>query len=262
MGYRREVAQDGRRDQQRAPAVLPAERGEPVGAGRAVRGAPTFDFERDTASNYDGGRPPFEGRYKDICATRDHDFHGRYTVARQQWQDAALESARRRADVGPAARGFARPHTPSPSATDPLIIFLSRGAAAAGRREARTARGAAAPPRAGAQVVRRSSCSSAVAGLHGGMSARATLGWMSEQGIFPLEDIVHIDLDHFKSVLLEGTPRRVRQPAQRPGHRGQPLPQEAATCRRDAPEPLSSLLRLSRSLARLSPTLSRSLLTL
>lgn len=108
-----------------------------------------FDYERDTASNYDGGPgTPFLGAYKDIRATRDHSYHGRYTEARQRWQDAALDSVVQRTEPQ----------------LQPWLVFTCGGM---------------------------------------GVGKGYALGWLSQQGIFPLEDIVHIDPDHFKSVLPE-----------------------------------------------------------
>ena len=53
----------------------------------------TFDLDRDTAANYDGGEgTPFLGPYKEVRASRDHSYHGHYTEARQKWQDGALET--------------------------------------------------------------------------------------------------------------------------------------------------------------------------
>jgi hypothetical protein len=109
----------------------------------------SLDLERDTAANYDGGPgTPFLGPYRDIRATRDHDYHGRYTERRQRWQDCVLETVVQRTEPQPA----------------PWLIFTCGGM---------------------------------------GVGKGYALGWLSEQGIFPLEDIVHIDPDHFKNVMPE-----------------------------------------------------------
>ena len=100
-------------------------------------------------ADYDcGPGTPFLGPYAETRATRDHAYHGRYTVARQRWQDGALEGVVQRSEPQPA----------------PWLVFTCGGM---------------------------------------GVGKGYALGWMSEQGIFPLEDIVHIDPDHFKSVLPE-----------------------------------------------------------
>ena len=108
-----------------------------------------LDYDKDTASNYDGGPgTPFLGPYKDTRATRDHAYHGRYTEARQKWQDGALEMIVQRSEPQP----------------QPWLVFTCGGM---------------------------------------GVGKGYALGWLSEQGIFPLEDIVHIDPDYFKSQLPE-----------------------------------------------------------
>ena len=69
-------------------------------------------------------------------------------MARQKWQDGALESVVQRTEPQPK----------------PWLVFTCGGM---------------------------------------GVGKGYALGWLSEQGIFPLEDIVHIDPDFFKSVLPE-----------------------------------------------------------
>ena len=109
----------------------------------------TLDLDKDTAANYDGGPgTPFQGPYKEVRASRDHDYHGRYTPARQKWQDGAIETIVQRTEPQP----------------QPWLVFTCGGM---------------------------------------GVGKGYALGWLSEQGIFPLEHIVHIDPDYFKSQLPE-----------------------------------------------------------
>ena len=108
-----------------------------------------FNHDEDTATNYNGGpEAPFEGPYANIRATRDHAYHGRYTPARQRWQDRVLETIVQRTESQPA----------------PWLVFTCGGM---------------------------------------GVGKGYALGWLSEQAIFPLEGIVHVDPDHFKSIMPE-----------------------------------------------------------
>lgn len=107
-----------------------------------------IDLGRSTQENYTGAGEQNVGPYKAIRETRDRDYHGTYTAARQMWQDGVIGAVCQRT-------------TPQPK---PWLVFTC-GAMGSGKGYA--------------------------------------LGWMSSEGFFPLERIVHIDPDHFKAVMPE-----------------------------------------------------------
>lgn len=107
-----------------------------------------YSLDLDTAANYHLEGEGFYGPFRHIRATRDHDYHGRFSRARQKWQDGVLESVVQRTVEQPI----------------PWLVFTC-GAMGVGKGYA--------------------------------------LGWMSCEKIFPLENIVHIDPDHFKQVMPE-----------------------------------------------------------
>ncbi|CAE7607001.1 unnamed protein product [Symbiodinium sp. CCMP2456] len=107
-----------------------------------------FNLDMDTAANHRSDTDPFVGPYAKIRATRDHVYHGRYTVDRQNWQDSVIDTVVQR----------------TVEQARPRMVFTC-GAMGVGKGYA--------------------------------------LAWMSQKGIFPLEDIVHIDPDHFKQVMPE-----------------------------------------------------------
>ncbi|CAE6947781.1 unnamed protein product [Symbiodinium sp. KB8] len=107
-----------------------------------------FSLDMDTAANHRSDSDPFVGPYAKIRETRDHVYHGRYTVERQNWQDSVIDTVVQR----------------TVEQARPRMVFTC-GAMGVGKGYA--------------------------------------LAWMSQKGIFPLEDIVHIDPDHFKQVMPE-----------------------------------------------------------
>lgn len=107
-----------------------------------------YDLDLETAANYHREGEGFYGPFAQIRATRDHDYHGRYSRERQQWQDDVLDTVVQRTVEQPT----------------PWLVFTC-GAMGVGKGYA--------------------------------------LGWMSSEGIFPLENIVHIDPDHFKHIMPE-----------------------------------------------------------
>lgn len=109
---------------------------------------PGYRLEEDTATNHFKEGEGFHGPFAEIRSSRDHKFHGTYSLERQMWQDSVLETVVQRTSSQPA----------------PWLVFTC-GAMGVGKGYA--------------------------------------LGWMSSQGLFPLEHIVHIDPDHFKRVMPE-----------------------------------------------------------
>ena len=205
---------------------------EKLGGASEFRVPKRYDYNKSTSDQYGLDPDPvtghtFYGEFKDIRADMDYSYHNNYTKDRQLWQDAVI------GEVTGSALPSARPWIV-------YVVARLRGQAdrercvcgvcgeaawrgGAGMRRAagfwpapsgHASRAAGAP--AGIQACAatvRSRCSRGwwpvacgvpryTCGPMGAGKGYA-LQWMSQEGFFPMDSIVHIDPDLFKATMPE-----------------------------------------------------------